>query len=71
MKASRSITTNARGCSKDLGDKNLMLLRNHGTLTVGRSVAAAFMRMYYLERACTMQVRTRILGPTTTRSHRP
>jgi ribulose-5-phosphate 4-epimerase/fuculose-1-phosphate aldolase len=47
---------------QDLGTKNLMLLRNHGTLTVGRSCADAFMRMYYLERACSMQVRTRILG---------
>jgi ribulose-5-phosphate 4-epimerase/fuculose-1-phosphate aldolase len=46
----------------DLGTKNLMLLRNHGTLTVGRNCADAFMRMYYLERACSMQVRTRILG---------
>jgi ribulose-5-phosphate 4-epimerase/fuculose-1-phosphate aldolase len=41
-----------------------MLLRNHGTLTVGRSVASAFERMFHLERACTMQVRTRMLGPT-------
>ena len=49
---------------KDLGGKNHMLLRNHGTLTVGRSVASAFERMYHLERACTMQVRTRLLGPT-------
>ena len=47
---------------QDLGTKNLMLLRNHGTLTVGRTPAEAFVRMYYLERACTMQVRTRILG---------
>ena len=46
----------------DLGTKNLMLLRNHGTLTVGRTVAEAFLRMYFLERACTMQVRTRMLG---------
>jgi ribulose-5-phosphate 4-epimerase/fuculose-1-phosphate aldolase len=46
----------------DLGTKNLMLLRNHGTLAVGRTCADAFMRMYYLERACSMQVRTRILG---------
>jgi hypothetical protein len=36
---------------KDLGDKNHMLLRNHGTLTVGRSVTSAFERMF-LERAC-------------------
>jgi ribulose-5-phosphate 4-epimerase/fuculose-1-phosphate aldolase len=49
---------------KDLGNKNFMLLRNHGTLTVGRSVASAFERMFHLERACTMQVRTRMLGPT-------
>lgn len=47
---------------QDLGSHSLMLLRNHGTLTVGRSVADAFMRMYYLERACSMQVRTRMLG---------
>jgi ribulose-5-phosphate 4-epimerase/fuculose-1-phosphate aldolase len=31
----------------DLGNKNHMLLRNHGTLTVGRSVASAFERMYH------------------------
>ena len=40
----------------DLGDKNLMVLRNHGTLAVGSSVASCFMRMYYLERACKIQV---------------
>ena len=48
---------------RDLGTKNHMLLRNHGTLTVGRSVASAFERMYHLERACSMQVATRTLGP--------
>ncbi len=47
---------------KDLGTKNIMLLHNHGTLTVGRTCAEAFLRMYNLERACTMQVRTRMLG---------
>jgi ribulose-5-phosphate 4-epimerase/fuculose-1-phosphate aldolase len=47
---------------QDLGTKNAMLLRNHGTLTVGRTCAEAFLRMYFLERACTIQVRTRILG---------
>ncbi len=40
----------------DLGTKNAMILRNHGTLTVGESVAHAFLRMYYLERACEAQV---------------
>ena len=48
---------------RDLGNKNCMLLRNHGTLTVGRSVASAFERMFHLERACTMQVRTLMQGP--------
>jgi ribulose-5-phosphate 4-epimerase/fuculose-1-phosphate aldolase len=43
---------------KDLGAANLMLLRNHGTLTVGQTVGAAFTRMYFLERACSMQVAT-------------
>jgi len=42
----------------DLGTKNAMLLRNHGTLTVGPSVPAAFLTMYFLERACAMQVAT-------------
>jgi len=40
----------------DLGQKHLMLLRNHGTLTVGANAAAAFLRMFFLERACRMQV---------------
>jgi ribulose-5-phosphate 4-epimerase/fuculose-1-phosphate aldolase len=42
---------------RDLGDKNLMILRNHGTLALGRSVADAFVRMYFLERSCTTQIR--------------
>lgn len=40
----------------DLGDRNTLILRNHGTLTVGASVAEAFIRMYFLERACEAQV---------------
>lgn len=39
----------------DLGAKNLMLLRNHGTLTVGENAVSAFLRMFFLERACKMQ----------------
>lgn len=50
---------------RDLGGRHLMLLRNHGTLTVGASVGQAFTRMYYLERACTMQVRTLAQGGAT------
>jgi ribulose-5-phosphate 4-epimerase/fuculose-1-phosphate aldolase len=43
---------------KDLGDKNIMLLRNHGTLALGATIAEAFMRIYFIERACEMQVAT-------------
>ena len=46
----------------DLGDKHLMILRNHGTLTVGRTIGAAFARLYMLEWACTAQVRTLSMG---------
>lgn len=46
----------------DLGDKDTMLLRNHGTLALGRTVAEAFTKMYFLERACSMQVRSLAAG---------
>ena len=34
-----------------------MMLRNHGTLALGKTCADAFVRIYFLERACSMQVR--------------
>jgi ribulose-5-phosphate 4-epimerase/fuculose-1-phosphate aldolase len=40
----------------DLGDKGAMLLRNHGTLAVGETVGEAFLRIYFLERACQAQI---------------
>ena len=40
----------------DLGDKGAMLLRNHGTLAVGETVGEAFIKLYFLERACQAQV---------------
>lgn len=40
----------------DLGDKPLMLLRNHGTLAVGETAAQAWLGMFFLERACRQQV---------------
>jgi ribulose-5-phosphate 4-epimerase/fuculose-1-phosphate aldolase len=40
----------------DLGDKDVMLLRNHGTLGVGATAAACWMGMHFLERACQEQV---------------
>jgi ribulose-5-phosphate 4-epimerase/fuculose-1-phosphate aldolase len=36
----------------DLGTNNMMLLRNHGTLTVGKTAADCWAHMFYLERAC-------------------
>jgi ribulose-5-phosphate 4-epimerase/fuculose-1-phosphate aldolase len=52
----------------NLGGNAAMILRNHGTLTVGPSVAAAFLTMYFLERACAMQVATLAGGAAV---HRP
>ena len=40
----------------DLGDKSVMLLRNHGTLALGASAAEAWTAMFFLERACAQQV---------------
>jgi ribulose-5-phosphate 4-epimerase/fuculose-1-phosphate aldolase len=42
---------------EDLGFNNHMILRHHGTMSVGDSVATAFARIYQLERACSAQVR--------------
>lgn len=41
----------------DLGDNDFLMLRNHGLLTVGDSVAAAFLAMHRFEAACMVQVR--------------
>lgn len=46
----------------DLGDAKLMLLYNHGTLSVGASVSEAFLQIYMLEWACSVQVRTLSMG---------
>ena len=46
----------------DLGDKPCLLLRNHGLLTVGHTVAEAFYWMYYLEQACRIQVAAQSTG---------
>jgi ribulose-5-phosphate 4-epimerase/fuculose-1-phosphate aldolase len=40
----------------DLGNKNCLILRNHGLLTVGASPAEAFFAMYSLQRACEVQL---------------
>lgn len=41
----------------DMGDKTYLMLRNHGLLTVGKTIADAFLNMYVFEAACTIQIR--------------
>lgn len=40
----------------DLGEKKYLILRNHGLLTLGHTVAEAFLGMFLLERACQIQI---------------
>jgi ribulose-5-phosphate 4-epimerase/fuculose-1-phosphate aldolase len=47
---------------RDLGDKLFLMLRNHGLLTVGKTVAEAFLEMYMFEAACMAQVRAQAGG---------
>ena len=42
---------------EDLGDKHCMILRNHGLLATGATCADAWLRLFFLERACTMQIK--------------
>jgi ribulose-5-phosphate 4-epimerase/fuculose-1-phosphate aldolase len=46
----------------DLGNKTSLILRNHGLLTVGDTIAEAFVAMYYLEASCAIQVRAQAGG---------
>ncbi|AYN98111.1 MULTISPECIES: class II aldolase/adducin family protein [Pseudomonas] len=41
---------------KDLGSNKAMILRNHGLLTLGSSMAEAWNQIYFLERACQAQI---------------
>ncbi|MEW6982164.1 class II aldolase/adducin family protein [Colwelliaceae bacterium 6471] len=49
---------------QDLGDSNFMLLRNHGGLTMGKTIGDAFMHMYDLIRACQVQMQVMSMGMT-------
>jgi ribulose-5-phosphate 4-epimerase/fuculose-1-phosphate aldolase len=40
----------------DLGDRHILVLRNHGLLIVGTSIAGAFVTTYRMERVCAMQL---------------
>ena len=46
----------------DLGDKTFLMLRNHGLLTVGPTVADAFASMYFFEATCAVQLRAQAGG---------
>ncbi len=46
----------------DLGDKVFLMLRNHGLLTVGNSIADAFQAMYFFESVCMIQIRAQSGG---------
>ena len=47
---------------RDLGKNKFFMLRNHGLLTAGRSVADAWVSMYFFEAACAIQVRAQAGG---------
>lgn len=47
---------------RDLGLKHCLILRNHGLLTVGQTVAEAFYWMYYLEQSCRIQLSAQAAG---------
>src|SRR5450432_345795 len=49
---------------RDLGNNMALILRNHGLLTVGPTVADAFLAMYTLQRACEIQIAAQSSGAT-------
>lgn len=53
------VSTDTDECARiaaNMANRKLLILRNHGTLSAGRSVAEAFALMYRLERACRTQI---------------
>jgi ribulose-5-phosphate 4-epimerase/fuculose-1-phosphate aldolase len=59
---------------QDLGQARAMILRNHGLMTIGRSVGEAFSLMYQLEKACRIQLacwRAALQSPCRTRRLEP
>ena len=56
---------------RDLGDKHSMILRNHGLLTCGATVADTFLFMYILQRACETQVMAQAGGGELVKIPRP
>ena len=52
----------AQQLQHDLGSASHLVLRNHGLLTVGASVADAFLAMYIFEATCAIQIRAQAGG---------
>jgi len=59
--------TEGERLARALGEKSVLMMRNHGVLVVGRTVPEAFERLYLLERSCQAQ----ILALSTGRALRP
>ena len=56
---------------RDIGDKKAMILRNHGLLTTGGSVAEAWVLMYFLEKVCSAQLTLLAATASGARIHYP
>jgi ribulose-5-phosphate 4-epimerase/fuculose-1-phosphate aldolase len=67
------VVDNAEGdrLARVLGSKRVMFLANHGVIVAGPSVAEAFDLMYYLERACRLQVLARSMMANSGGKFRP
>ena len=48
--------------ARDMGDKSVMILRNHGGITTGKTVCEAFIASFYLEKACQFQILAQSAG---------
>lgn len=48
--------------ARALGSRRVMFLASHGVIVVGETIADAFDSLYYLERACRLQVLARSMG---------
>jgi ribulose-5-phosphate 4-epimerase/fuculose-1-phosphate aldolase len=53
-----------RRLASDLARNHVLILRNHGLLTCGQTIAQAFVRMYRLERSCQVQLAAQSTGST-------
>ena len=61
-------TTRADECNRlvdSLGDKDLLILRNHGLLTCGPTIPEAFAQLFRLQRACDVQIAAAAAAPAT------